>query len=211
MRFTEVFTKERYHNHLLYLENKTGEVLNIQSADLQCADLSSANLSGANLPGANLRSANLNHVNLQAADLRSANLQAADLRSANLRSANLRSANLWSANLQYANLQATNLQSADLRNADLRNADLRFCIGNNREVKSFQFGIYLAVLYLNKISIGCQTHTREEWFAFNDDEIAEMDQTALIWWKTYKPILEAICKANPVPDVYLVEKVLVSD
>ena len=38
----------------------------------------------------------------------------------------------------------------------------------------------------NHIKIGCQQHLIAEWHAFSDNEIAEMDSNALVWWKKWK-------------------------
>ena len=44
------------------------------------------------------------------------------------------------------------------------------------------------------IKIGCQYHSKTAWFNFTDDEIVKMDgEEAVNWWKTWKPILQAIC------------------
>ena len=44
------------------------------------------------------------------------------------------------------------------------------------------------------IKIGCQYHSKTAWFNFTDDEIVKMDgEEAVNWWKTWKPILKAIC------------------
>jgi uncharacterized protein YjbI with pentapeptide repeats len=217
MLFNPVFTEEAYNLHLQFLDNSEGEKLNLRDANLQCtdlqgADLRRADLQGTDLRGADLRGADLRGARLQGTDLRGARLQGTDLRRASLqgadlqgaylrvadlRGARLQDADLQGTNLQDADLQGTDLRDADLRDADLRDTDLRNSIGNCKEIKSLQFGTYLVVLYLDKISIGCQTHTREEWFNFDDLTISKMDTNALDWWKVYKPILQMICEANP--------------
>ena len=102
-----------------------------------------------------------------------------DLSNADLRGATLRNATLRNADLSFT----------DLRNADLSNANLRDCIGNDKEIKSFQFGTYIVAIYENIINIGCKTHTLEEWKAFTDEEIYKMDSGALDWWKLNKDIV----------------------
>lgn len=45
------------------------------------------------------------------------------------------------------------------------------------------------------IKIGCQYHTKEEWWSFTDREILEMDgKEGLKWWKKWKPILQLLCE-----------------
>ncbi len=130
-------------------------------------------------------------ADLMSADLRSANLMSADLRSANLMSADLRYANLMSADLRSANLMSADLRSANLMSANLMSADLRSAVGNLKEVKSIQLDTYLISFEFtdNKLNIGCQTHTFEEWKDFTDEEIEEMDVNALIWWKKWKDFI----------------------
>ena len=126
---------------------------------------------GANLERANLRGANLVDANLVRANLVGANLERANLRDANLVGANLERANLRGANLRRANLVDANLESAN---------------GNNRQLKSFQFGVYVGCMSEFSIAIGCEQHTPEEWESFTDDRISEMDSDALSWWKQWK-------------------------
>ena len=143
---------------------------------------------------ANLRFADLRGADLQDADLRHTYLQCAKLRDTNLRDANLQCAKLRDADLRYVNLQSANLRFADLRGANLQDADLRYAIGNNREIKTFQFGTYIVVHYLDILQIGCKKYTKDEWWNFTDEEISEMDEGALEWWKIWKPILQQICE-----------------
>ena len=108
-----------------------------------------------------------------------ANLQYADLRYANLSGADLRYADLRHANLKYTNLKHTNLEKADLR----------FCIGNNKEIKSLKIGIYHISYTKDILNIGCKSYTIEEWKSFTDDEIKEMGKNALKWWNLNKHII----------------------
>jgi hypothetical protein len=148
-------------------------------ADLRHADLSSANLRSANLSYANLRSANL--------------------RSANLRSANLRYADLSSANLRYADLRSANLRYADLSYADLSYADLRSAkvfidekeLEVNKTICILQER-YSIIMLDTHMEIGCQKHVYKNWWKYTDEEISEMDNGALEWWKVWKPILKKI-------------------
>ena len=148
-------------------------------------DLSGADLSGADLRNANLRNASLSGANLSGADLRHANLICA-----NLRNANLRNADLSDANLRYASLSDANLSGADLSGADLSGADLRYCIGNNKEIKSLQIGTYLISYTKDILNIGCKSYAVAKWKSFYDDDILSMDgEKALDWWNLNKHII----------------------
>lgn len=62
------------------------------------------------------------------------------------------------------------------------------------DVKNITGERYNITILPAHIHIGCQLHTKEEWWNFKDREILEMDgKEGLKWWKTWKPILMAIC------------------
>ena len=55
-------------------------------------------------------------------------------------------------------------------------------------------GSYNITITPKHINIGCQHHSKTAWFNFTDNEIMKMDgETAVVWWKTWKPILKQIC------------------
>ena len=55
-------------------------------------------------------------------------------------------------------------------------------------------GSYNITITPNHIKIGCQYHSKTAWFKFTDNEIIKMDgEKAVMWWKTWKPILKSIC------------------
>ena len=121
---------------------------------------------GDNLQGANLQGANLKEANLQYANLQGANLRGTNLKGANLRGANLKEANLQGANLQYANLPAEVIRIDGLR--------------------------WDVTIFQDWITIGCQHHHIDDWDKFTDDEIAEMHDDALEFWKETKQKLITI-------------------
>jgi hypothetical protein len=54
---------------------------------------------------------------------------------------------------------------------------------------------YNITILPESIKIGCQMHTKKEWWNFTDREILVMDgKNGLLWWKKWKPILMAICE-----------------
>jgi len=107
----------------------------------------------------------LSSANLRSADLRSADLRLADLSSADLRSADLRLADLRLADLRSANLSSADLSSADLRSADLRSANLRSA-ANKETVNMPLFCKWDYSILGDKIQIGCEIRTIEEWDKF---------------------------------------------
>ena len=122
------------------------------------------------IEGASLQYADLQRADLQYADLQGANLRGANLKYANLQYANLQGANLQYADLQYANLQGANLQYADLPAEVIRIDGLRWDVTISQDF----------------ITIGCQHHHIDDWEKFTDDEIAEMHDDALEFWKENK-------------------------
>ena len=121
---------------------------------------------GDNLQGANLQGANLKEANLQYTNLQGANLRGTNLKGANLRGANLKEAILQGANLQYANLPAEVIRIDGLR--------------------------WDVTIFQDWITIGCQHHHIDDWDKFTDDEIAEMHDDALEFWKENKQKLFTI-------------------
>ena len=121
---------------------------------------------GDNLQGANLQGANLKEANLQYANLQGANLRGTNLKGANLRGANLKEAILQGANLQYANLPAEIIRIDGLR--------------------------WDVTIFQDWITIGCQHQHIDDWDKFTDDEIAEMHDDALEFWKENKQKLITI-------------------
>ena len=178
--------KEQLELHKDWLQdNSKGKRL-----DFKYADLSGANFKYANFKYANLKYANLKYANLSGTTLSGANLIGANLIGANLSGANLSGANLSGANLKYADLSGANLSDANLSGANLIGANLKYCIGNNREIKSLQLGTYLISYTKDILNIGCQSYSHSEWITFSDTRILEMDeQKALDWWNLNKAII----------------------
>ena len=59
------------------------------------------------------------------------------------------------------------------------------------------FKRYSVTVINDYISIGCQTHTYEEWKNFTDYQIAKMDGAdGLVWWHNHKDIILKICENN---------------
>ena len=124
----------------------------------------------------------------------------ADLYGADLYGANLRGANLRGANLDGADLYGANLRGADLRGADLRGADLRGANLDGEKLTQKPIAItgltYWCLISDNYMRLGCKRFTHEEWAAFGDSEISEMDSKALEFWSAWKSPLLSMCKAH---------------
>ncbi len=131
----------------------------------------------------------------QKADLRGANLYGADLYGANLREANLAGADLRGADLYGADLRGANLRGADLRGANLRGANLygEKIIKHPLSVVGLRYWCLISDGYMR---LGCKRFTHQEWSEFSDEQISEMDEDALEFWKQWKEPLLAICKAH---------------
>jgi hypothetical protein len=147
--------------------------------------------------GANLSGANLSFANLSFANLSFANLSFADLSGANLRGAILRGAILRGANLSGANLRGAGLRGAILLGADLSGADL----GQGQKASIpplFVEGLCWPVMVTDcHIMIGCEVHTTDEWAAFDNERIAQMDGcSARLFWGQWKKPLLAMARAH---------------
>jgi hypothetical protein len=98
-------------------------------------------------------------------------LNGANLNSANLYGSSLNGANLNSANLYGANLNGANLDGSSLNGANLNSANLNSAIKLPISCK-WTHGITE-----NKIHIGCEKRTVEEWeIFFNSDEELETER-----------------------------------
>jgi len=191
--FTAVELAEIISKHHSWLcDEEDGERANLRSVDLRSVDLSGANLSDANLSSVDLRGANLSDANLSDANLSDANLSSVDLSGANLSYANLSGANLRGANLSYANLRGA--------------ASIWGAIGNMSEVKSIQCDYWPVTYTAERMQIGCQFHTIEDWWNFGDSEISRMDSNASSWWKIWKPILKTIIETSPAKPIEISEE-----
>jgi hypothetical protein len=200
---------EILEKHRLWLSGDGGQCANLARANLAGAYLSGAYLSGAYLSGADLAGANLSGVNLSGADLSGADLDGANLAGANLAGANLDRANLAEANLDGANLDRANLDGANLDRADLTRANLSGANLSGAKWDSegaikttiapvmFYGSTWPIMIFDRHIMIGCQTHTTEEWAAFDDKAIARMDGTnARQFWRQWETAILAMAEAH---------------
>ena len=137
--------------------------------------------------------------NIRDADMRGANLTDANLTDADLTDANLRGANLTDADLSGADLSGADLRGADLRGADLSGADLRGAnltrvdlTGANLIVITWTY--WTVYITTGHIRIGCRSYTLEEWKKFSEEEISEMHEGALNFWKENKELIIGLCE-----------------
>jgi hypothetical protein len=207
--------------HRLWLKDKTqGRPLWLQNCDLSKVNLSGAivdyalfgttDMTGANLQGVDLSYASFNGANLTEANLVRAKL--GDFSNACLKKANLRGADLISSRLNGSSLKGADLGRvkfggaslfyADLEDVDLSEADFRWLsVGNQKEVMTLQTEPYLIAYTSDVLAIGNEQHALSDWWAFDDQRIAAMDEDGdngmLAWWQANRPILQAYIQANP--------------
>ncbi len=89
------------------------------------------------------------------------------------------------------------LSGAYLRGADLSGAYLRGTSGNNREIKTNQLGQFIITYTAETIWIGCESHSFDEWMAFDDDCLSKMDDNALAWRDEWAEIALKIIEKSP--------------
>ena len=172
------------------IKNLSGEVIFTHECASIKEAVEEAARRGANLRGADLYGANLRGANLRGANLRGADLYGADLRGANLYGADLRGANLYGADLRGADLRGANLRGADLREADL---DGEIINKTPIAITNICYWVLITDAYMR---IGCKRCTHEEWEAFSNEEIGDMDEDALAFWNVWKEPLLAMCRAH---------------
>jgi len=223
--FTETELKEILCLHQKWLDGEDSGIranmyhidlygANLANAYLFNANLANANLSDADLRGATLARAYLYHIdlsdaNLANADLSNSILSNADLSESNLVGANLSNVDLSDADLSGANLANANLTGADLTDANLTGANLTDAvlvrnglyntIGNDKEIKTVcVFDEYNIAYTKNRLHIGCEGHSFQEWWDFTDRQILKMDgRTALSFWKQHKETIKNIVESDP--------------
>ncbi|UML83073.1 pentapeptide repeat-containing protein (plasmid) [Leptospira interrogans] len=176
--YTNEELKAIIESHLNWLlEIKGGRCANLRDVDLR-----GVNLSGVNLRDADLRGVNLSGVNLRGANLSDVNLSGVDLRGVNLSGVNLRDVDLSGADLSGANLSGVNLSGAQ---------------GNSHNIKTIQTDHWTVVYSNNLMYIGCESHSFDQWWNFSDDEIDNMSQNALEFWRKWKDVLQTIILISP--------------
>ena len=98
--------------------------------------------------------------------------------------ADLRDANLFGADLRDANLFGANLLGADLFGEKLTTTPA--------QVIGYKYFIFIAG---EKMKIGCELRSIDEWNNFERSDIVEMDgDNAWLWWKEHKPLIMPIAK-----------------
>jgi len=105
-----------------------------------------------------------------------------------------------------ANLRGANLRDANLRDADLRGANLLGANGNLKEMKSIFLDRWPVTYTTDRIQIGCQNNSIEEWRGFDDEKIADMDEDALKWWHKWKDFIFQAIEMSPSNPTSYVEK-----
>jgi hypothetical protein len=146
--------------------------------------------------------------------LREADLKGEDLWHADLRHADLQGVDFTLAKLCHTDLREAKLNRADLREADLRYADLRYAHGVDFSGTKFtclakheRIILIPEIVWDDKpiaaimpegdqpllISIGCRTHTPDEWLVFTEDDLENMDADAPKWHEAH---MEAAIKKS---------------
>jgi hypothetical protein len=60
-----------------------------------------------------------------------------------------------------------------------------------------QLDRYNIVYTRDMLYIGCESHPIEDWFSFDDEKVAQMDDRALEWWEKWKDIILQIIEISP--------------
>jgi len=55
---------------------------------------------------------------------------------------------------------------------------------------------WVVTMTAQNMQVGCQFHALDDWWAFTDGDISQMDHHALAWWRENRPVLEAIARAR---------------
>ena len=108
--------------------------------------------------------------------------------------ANLLGADLLGADLREADLRGANLRGADLQEANLRGAKRHKWILkiNPIQINSLK---YFVIIFGEHMEIGCENHSFEDWYNFENDRIIRMDvKSAMKFWEENKYTLLPFCE-----------------
>lgn len=90
---------------------------------------------------------------------------------------------------------------------NLRGAVLWGCNGNRKQIKSlFMFEKYAVAYTSEHLQIGCENHRISEWWEFDDERIARMDEGALDWWKENKEFIRSIIEKYPAVPTWVKDR-----
>lgn len=84
--------------------------------------------------------------------------------------------------LEKTKFKRTRIQNCNFTGSNLTNSDL----------KIYHVGQWAAHICPDWTSIGCQSHSNEDWHNFTDDEIDVMALHALAYWKAHKDMIFTI-------------------
>ncbi|MGB0748945.1 MAG: pentapeptide repeat-containing protein [Magnetospiraceae bacterium] len=155
------------------------------------ADLTEAVLTGAVLTGAELCDSDLTGADLTGADLRWADLRWSDLTGADLSRADLSDSDLSGADLIEADLTKVDLSGADLTGANLGNG----MTANEPVIQIYNLP-HPVTVFDSYMTIGCQTHSLSDWWAFTYNQIEAMDEGAAEEWSQYKTAIFELIRAS---------------
>ena len=196
---TVIYSHEQEDNSIgITLEKGVKEGVAFHYADLRLIDLVNLNLAGADFMGANFTGADLSNVNLAGSCLAGTNFTGTYLTDVNLSKTNLawsklidvylENSDFTGANLSGARFARTCLAGTKLTGAKYREATLEkglLQIGGKK---------WPILIFDQHIKIGCEMHKTSEWEKFTDDEITDMDDDALVFWKENKEIILMLAK-----------------
>ncbi len=128
---------------------------------------------------------------LSGSDLSYSNISGSDSSYCELSGCDLSYSDLSYCDLRGSDISYSDLSGADLRGCDLRDSDLSGCDLSGCGLSVLLTDIWTAYIHKEHIRIGCQYHKALEWFTFTDDEISRMNVAALVWWKQWKPAIQA--------------------
>ena len=90
-----------------------------------------------------------------------------------------------------------NLSGADLSGANLSGAKWTDSIILTQAPIQISIPGFWPIFILEAhMKIGCELHKFEEWATFDDRRIERMSGNALEFWRTYKPMLMALCETR---------------
>lgn len=186
---------------------------NLPNATFNDADLTKTTLNQCHAHGASFVRAKMAHAWIGNSELTFTAFDRAEMSHVSIRGVNYTGARFNSASLRHADLSDVVLKGTslydvdahglsakgcaflclvDTKASDIRGLDAAMfyrCVSDKEIIRTMHGLRWPVNVWGNRMSIGCQMHTLEAWYSFDDATINAMHGEALSWWTTHKAFI----------------------
>lgn len=154
----------------------------------------------ADFTGQDVSGLDFSNRNLFLAKFKNGNCAGANFTKAYCVNAYFKGSNCKAANFEGSNCKGVNFKGSNCKGVNFKGGDFWGAVGNDKQIKSPQIGLYWIAYTKDILQIGCKKYTFKEWLSFGDSEIDNMADGALKWWKKNKKPLFKIIEQDPAED-----------